>query len=231
LRENFVSYFETIVNEKPADRSSWQCTLKKVKTFTGGHLSFLEIDEEWLRKFQKFLLSEVSQITAWHYYSNVKHVINRAIREKILSEDPSKNIPSIKKPETKREYLTIGEVKQLIRKKCKNNEVKEAFLFCCFTGLRYSDVKALKWENIKDGIIEYKQKKTNTPEYLPISRSAQNILEKRRGETDIESEELIFKIPHKVQVHHNIKNWVKETKIKKNVSFHTVRYIGSYKRN
>jgi len=224
LRENFVAYFEKIVNEKPEDRNSWLCTLKKVKTFTGGHLSFLEIDEEWLRKFQKFLLSEVSQITAWLYSANLKYVLNRAMREKILPENPANNISGIKKPETKREYLTIEEVKLLISKKCKNNEVKEAFLFCCFTGFRYSDVKALRWEDIKADVIEYKQKKINAIEYLPISKSAQNILDKRRDELDIESEELIFKIPHKEQVHHNIKNWVKEAKINKRVSFNTSRH-------
>ncbi len=223
LRENFVAYFENIVNEKPADRSSWQCTLKKVKTFTGGRLSFLEIDEDWLRRFQKFLLSEVSAITAWHYYSNVKQALNRALREKILPEDPSQNIPSIKKPDIKREYLTLGEIKKLIKARCPNLNVRVAFLFSCFTGLRYSDIRNLKWLNINDGVIEFRQQKTKDLQYLPLSQSAKNILDSKKGENH-KKDDIVFNLPSKHAVWKNIKIWVENAGINKRVSFHTGRH-------
>ena len=223
LRENFVAYFENIVNEKPADRSSWQCTLKKVKTFTGGRLSFLEIDEDWLRRFQKFLLSEVSAITAWHYYSNVKQALNRALREKILPEDPSQNIPSIKKPDIKREYLILGEIMKLIKARCPNLNVRDAFLFSCFTGLRYSDIRNLKWLNINDGVIEFRQQKTKDLQYLPLSQSAKNILDSKKGENH-KKDDIVFNLPSKHAVWKNIKIWVENAGINKRVSFHTGRH-------
>jgi integrase len=223
LRENFVAYFENIVNEKPSDRSSWHCTLKKVKTFTNGHLSFLEIDEEWLRHLQKFLLSEVSAITAWHYYSNVKQALSRAVREKILPEDPSKNIPSIKKPDIQREYLTFEEIEKLIKARCPNVNVREAFLFSCFTGLRYSDILNLKWQNIIDGVLEFRQRKTGIMEYLPLSKTAQDILDSKRGDEHKEDDS-VFNLPSKYSVWNNIKIWIGNAGINKRVSFHTARH-------
>ena len=221
---NFVNYFEDIVNEKPKDRSSWYCTLRKIKLFTNENTMFIEIDEEWLRRFQRFLLSEVSPITAWHYYSNVKYVLSRAVREKIIFENPAINVPGIKKPESKREYLTIEEINLLVNTHCTNKDIKESFLFCCFTGLRYSDVKALRWENIRSNVIEYKQKKTSTVEYLPLSKSAKNILDIKKNENGVNSDEFIFNLPSKPQVHTHIKKWVKKSKINKTISFHTSRH-------
>jgi len=219
---NFVEYFEKLVNERPKDRSSWSCTLKKLKTFTKGHISFNQITPEWLEGFQKFILSEVSQVTAWHYYSNIKYALNKAFRQKIIPSIPSQFVKGIKKPETKREYLTIQEVKKLYKTKCNNQEVKDAFLFSCFTGLRYSDVVNLTWDNISNDKIEYKQKKTGGVEYLPISQTAKDILLIRKKNK--KKSNFIFNVPTKVGIFKHIKNWVKDAGIKKRVSFHTARH-------
>ena len=48
----------------------------------------------------------------------------------------------------KRDYLTIDEVKRLIATPCKNNTVKNAYLFACNCGLRLGDVRKLKWGDI-----------------------------------------------------------------------------------
>ena len=64
------------------DRTSWQCTLLKLKTFTKDQIQFRHVTPEWLEDIQKFILSEVSPITAWHYYSNIKYALNKAHKEK-----------------------------------------------------------------------------------------------------------------------------------------------------
>jgi len=219
---NFVEYFEKLVNERPSDRSSWSCTLKKLKTFTKDNIRFDQITPEWLENFQKFLLSEVSEVTAWHYYSNIKFALNKAENQKIINKNPAKLVNNIKKPETKREYLTIKEVKKLANTDCSNQEVKDAFLFSCFTGLRYSDVVSLTWNNIVNDKIEFKQKKTGGVEYLPISQTAKEILAKRKSTKN--KSVIIFDVPTKVGIFKHIKKWVKAADIKKRVSFHTARH-------
>ena len=219
---NFVEYFEKLVNERPKDRSSWSCTLKKLKTFTEDNIPFSQITQEWLEGFQKFLLSEVSEVTAWHYYSNIKYALNKAFHQNIIPSNPSQFVKGIKKPETKREYLTIKEVKKLANTHCSNQEVKDAFLFSCFTGLRYSDVISLTWDNIVNDKLEFKQKKTGGVEYLPISQTAKEILAKRKNIKN--KSDIIFGVPTKVGMFKHIKNWVKAAGIKKRVSFHTARH-------
>ena len=219
---NFVVYFDKLVKDRPENRSSWRCTLIKLQTFTKGAIAFQHITPEWLKDFQVFLLDEVAQITAWHYYSNIKYALNKAVKEKIIHSNPCQLVDNIKKPESKREYLVFDEVQKLMKTKCGNEDVKDAFIFSCFTGLRFSDVKNLEWDNIKDNKIQFKQMKTNFIQYLPLSKTAQSIIDKRivnkkEGIT-------IFNIPTKVVCWDHIKTWVKAAEITKRVSFHTARH-------
>jgi len=221
---NFVDYFEKIVNERPPDRSSWHCTLKKLKKFTSGYIRFSDIDENWLKDLQSLFLKEVSQNTAWHYYSNIKYALNRAVKEKIINSNPTSFVKNIKKPDVKREYLSLDEIKILINADCANNEVKQAFLFSCFTGLRFSDVRKLKFSDIKDNTIDYRQKKTKSLEYLPLSQTALNILKERIPNSSDDVEKLIFNLPTLSRVAFHVKHWTKKAKINKRITFHCARH-------
>jgi len=222
MKDDFVAYFNKMVQERPEDRSSWKCTLKKIKEYSGGSVAFMHITPEWLNGFKKHLLNSVSQITAYHYYSNLKYAFNRAVREKIIYNNPCSLVESIKKPETKREYLLLDEIKLLSETPCVNQNVKDAFLFSCFTGLRFSDVRKLTWADVKVDKIEFMQKKTKSIEYLPLSQTAIQILDRRYKEN--KDSVLVFNIPTKPVTWDNIKRWVDKAGIRKRVSFHTARH-------
>jgi len=117
--------------------------------------------------------------------------------------------------------LTIQEVRKLNRNVCGNKDVKDAFIFSCFTGLRYSDVLNLKWSNIKKDKIEFIQKKTGGVEYLPIAEEAKKILKKKAKS---KSNESVFHLPKKPVIWEHIQNWKKAAEIDKKVSFHTARH-------
>lgn len=88
-----------------------------------------------------------------------------AVEEEILSFNPAEAVDrkAIQGEQKKREYLTIDEVKKLIDTPCAKEDVKKAFLFSCFCGLRISDVRALLWKDViyeSDKIhLELRQKK------------------------------------------------------------------------
>ena len=65
-----------------------------------------------------------------------------------------------KREEIEREFLTESELKKLKETPLYHQEVKNAFLFACFTGLRLSDIKALEFEQINEGYLSFRQKKT-----------------------------------------------------------------------
>jgi len=223
---DFVIFFENEVNSRPPDRTSWQCTLKKLTTFTGGRVAFNAINDDWLTRFQVFLLSEIGPLTAHHYYSNVRTALNKAVKQKILLSNPCNGVPNIKKPEIKREFLELAEIELLARTECSSEEVKRAFLFSCFTGLRYSDVIKLKWENVKGEVLEYRQKKTSKLEYLPLSVTAKALLYQGLKDSKIipHPTRVVFTLPNKIATFHCIKKWVDKAEIKKRVSFHTSRH-------
>ena len=74
--------------------------------------------------------------------------LNKAIRERLIDRNPFKLLETKEKPQKQnviREFLTIEELRTLIATPCRYEIVKKAFLFSCFTGLRYSDMLTLKW--------------------------------------------------------------------------------------
>ena len=89
-----------------------------------------------------------------------------------------------------REVLTIEELRTLIATPCRYEIVKKAFLFSCFTGLRYSDMLTLKWSEIHkaaDGktlYIEHEQVKTKNRVTIPLSDEARKWLPRRTKDVD-----------------------------------------------
>lgn len=92
---------------------------------------------------------KLSQFTCVSYFGCFRGALNAAVREEIIAENPVNRLNTdekIKMPESKREFLTIDEVKILIGTPCRREDVKGAFLFSCYCGLRISDVLVLKWK-------------------------------------------------------------------------------------
>ena len=80
--------------------------------------------------------------------------MNQAVKQKIIIDNPFKYIDKPKREEKEMIFLTKDEVQEIIDVDFHNNEIKNVFLFGCYTGLKYSDIKGLKWTNIIDGRIQ-----------------------------------------------------------------------------
>ena len=124
---------------------------------------------------------------------------------------------------SRREYLTIEELKQLISTECKYEIMKQAFLFSCLCGLRVSDIRKLKWSDLqKSGErirIEIKMQKTKEPLYLPISDEALKWLP---GEA--KDDDLIFPLTHEGTINNILQKWAKAAGVTKHISFHVARH-------
>ena len=105
--------------------------------------------------------------------------LNAAVRADVIKLNPFTKIGNsdkIHRPESKREYMTIEELRALIATPMKNEAVKQAYLFSCFCGLRISDIIGLKWGNVYVDNGQYRlevvMQKTKEPIYLPLSPEA-----------------------------------------------------------
>ena len=171
----------------------------------------------------------LSQFTCVSYFGCFRGALNAAVREDIIGENPINRLNTdekIKIPESKREYLTIDEVKTLIGTPCRREDIKSAFLFSCYCGLRISDVLALKWKNVdctgEQWHISIVMQKTRQPLYLPLSMQARRWMPERDGAAEEDS--VFSTLPCEDTCNVQIKSWVKEAGITKHVTYHVSRH-------
>ena len=194
---NFYEYFYGYCESKkiPSTLKAWRASLNIFKNFAGEDITFSEIDEKFCEKYLHYLQTRalgqglpLSNVTIKQYFFRFSAVVKQAIKEKIIVENPLLSIQLPKVNKTKKVYLTLEELKLLVNTDCKDAELKLAFIFCCLTGLRWSDVFKLSWGEIqvaegKYSII-YRQKKTQELNYLPLSEQSIIYLGERKKDAD-----------------------------------------------
>ena len=123
--------------------------LNRLKEYFINDIKIKDVTAEMLEKFQDHLLSKMQSNTARHKMVLLKAVFNYAIKMEYLTKNPFNKVETLKAEEKPRGYLTVEEIKAIEQIETRATETKRAFLFACFTGLRFSDVKTLRYEDIK----------------------------------------------------------------------------------
>jgi integrase len=124
-----------------------------------------------------------------------------------------------------RAFLTLNEVKRLVETKCDQTVLKDAFLFCVLTGLRWSDIAHLTWEEVKgndvDGwYLHFKQRKTKFYHVLPITQQARELLGER-----LDSNLIIFKdLKYNSKTSIELCRWAIAAGVAKRITFHSARH-------
>ena len=209
-----------------------------IESYKGSNTKLADVDEEWCKGFIAYLATAPSakhtqnkktlaHSTANLYFSILIAALNEAVRKKLIPTNPTKNLSReerkpIKAEKSSRPYLTIDEVKALINTDCRNPEIRRAFLFACFTGLRVSDIRNLQWANIskRNGgcFLSITMQKTREPLTMKLNKQAVALLPK-------EGKGLIFDLPvWDAVLNDALKAWAKKAGIEKDICFHVSRY-------
>ena len=164
----------------------------------------------------------VSQNSASAYYSTFRGLLKIAYIEKMFKENLNDYLEKIDCQDTKREYLTLDEVKRLAATPCKIPVLKAASLFSCLTGLRISDILNLQWSDFglapdRGYCIRIRTQKTKTEATLPISYEAYELC----GEVGTDK---VFKGLTRSMINYPLKHWLAEAGIEKHVTFHCFRH-------
>lgn len=172
----------------------------------------------------------ISQGTQHHILAGLTNVLNSAVRAELIPQNPMFLLSKTERPtpeESTVEFLTREEVNKLMSLTVPPAEVPDlrAFLFCCFCGLRYSDVHALTWGDIseEDGrmIIKVTMQKTKAPVVVPLSRKAIEFLPDRNGAGDNEN---VFNMARHSTTENRLLRWAKAAGLKKKLTFHMSRH-------
>lgn len=193
-----------------------------------------EVDLEFIEGFIAFLETQknrrtkepLSKKTIALYAGTVLWALNLAVEMEIIPTNPLQcfDWKSIKGDKKTRVYLTIEELGKLKNTSYRREDITRPFLFSCFSGLRISDVRGLKWKNLieEDGKahLELIQKKTGKTLYLPLSRQAREFMPEHREDGD----KNIFIIPDLHTVGRHLRLWAKKAGVTKDFTFHVSRH-------
>jgi len=174
-------------------------TLERYETSLRHTRSFLEwrykvsdidikqIDHDFITNYEFFLRSErkCANNSAIKYIKNFGKIIRICLASGWLDKNPFVNYKA-KVKRVDRIFLNREELQAIADKVFlteRLNQVRDIFLFCCFTGLAYADVKKLKLAEIVKGLdgemwIYTKRKKTDTPSRIPLLPSALSLLKR-----------------------------------------------------
>ena len=246
-RVNLLDYLENI-GKQSAEQGSRNYartvlnTVRALKLFRGDYIAFRDVDKEFLSEFTDYLRQmpkaskygvlktggRLSNNSVVSYYGTLRTAINRAYKEGIITVNPTKEFDfasKVRQEPSRREYLTIDELKTLINTECRHEIIKRAFLFSCLCGLRVSDIRKLRWCDLQRSggrvRIEITMQKTKEPLYLPISDEALKWLPERGEAND---SDFIFPLTHEGTVNDTLQHWAKVAGITKHISFHVARH-------
>ncbi|HLU85658.1 MAG TPA: site-specific integrase [Vicingaceae bacterium] len=165
------------------------------------------------------------------HLERLKKMINLAYKLEWINKNPFQMF-QLKFKKFDRQYLSEREL-ELIENTFFTKEglerVKDCFLFSCYTGLSYVDVKMLKTNHITRGIdnnywIFTKREKTNETVKIPILPKALEILNKYKAFSQHTNGEKVLPLYSNQKINIYLKDIAKDCGIHKNLSFHVARH-------
>lgn len=110
----------------------------------------------------------------------LKKIVNYAIKQGFISKNPMATF-TLEFKQVKRVVLSIEELKKLIQfdfQRPTLEKVRDVFIFQCFTGLSYADIKTLNLRDIEDNLIKMDRAKTGNKFVVPLLPQALELIDK-----------------------------------------------------
>jgi len=222
----------------PGTLERYETTLKHTVDFLQWHykqedFEVKKIDHQFITSFDFYLRSErnCSNNTTVKYLKNFKKIIRICLASGWLDKDPFLHYKS-KVKAVDREYLTLGEIETISFKSFANkriDQVRDIFIFCCYTGLAYADVKKLKRSEIVRGVdgqlwIFTKRKKTDTASRVPLLPVAVAILAKYQDHPECLRQDYALPVLSNQKMNSYLKEIADCCDLAKELTFHIARH-------
>ena len=184
-------------------------------------LKISQIDKVMMIDFVSYLESRSTGEGAHGYYQRFKKILKRAVDEDIIHKMPTEGIRCKTVEGLRKDILTNEEIIQLAKTPCQNSELKRAFLFCCSTGLRFVDVKALQYKDIdfSSNRMTIDQKKTGKTATIDLNTTALKMIA-----TPQRPDNYVFELPTSNGTNKTLQAWVKRAGIEKYITWHCARH-------
>ena len=192
-----------------------------------------DINHEFITEYEYFLktVRKCAHNTAIKYLTNFKKIVRICFGNGWIAKDPFYNY-HFNLIEVEREILMAHEIQAIADKEfCTTRlaQVRDIFLFCCFTGLAYSDVKKLSKNHVIIGIdgdkwIKINRTKTDTRSSIPILPMAQDILNRYANNPKCVTENTLLPVASNQKMNGYLKEIAAVCGIEKTITFHIARH-------
>ncbi len=195
-------------------------------------LNLQEITPVFVKDFEYYLKTSCKccHNTATKYLKNFKKIIRLARANEWMKSDPFANI-KFHLDDVDMDYLNEQELNTLMEKTFKIERlqvVKDVYLFCCFTGLAFIDVKNLKPSDIefRDNRqwIKKRRQKTKNWCHIPLLPPAVRLLDKYKNHPACRKSGCLLPVPTNQKMNAYLKEIADLSGINKNLSTHTARH-------
>lgn len=231
--DSFYDFYEQTVEKFKTHKTHSNNTIKaynsqliKLKEFR-SKVTFRDIDMAFINSYVSFIKNQKgnNQNTITKSVTYILSILNKAVEQGVINENPIKRYKK-KQIRGNREFLTMREVNRLERvyyeKALKPNilNVIRYFLFSCYTGLRYQDVKVIRFRDIQNSnYISVQMTKTKEFVSIPLIQKAKDLIGKGYFEN-----QAIFKVMSNQPTNRYLKEIMQDVGINKTITFHCARH-------
>jgi site-specific recombinase XerD len=231
---------ETLLGQEyaPGTLERYKTSLKHTEDFLKWQYKISDIDikainHAFITDYEFYLRSErkCNNNTAVKYIKNFGKIIRICIANGWLEKNPFANYKA-KVREVERVFLSKEDLEIVTSKEFKTrrlNQIRDIFLFSCYTGLAYADVKKLDGSQIVIGIdggqwIHTNRQKTDTRSNIPLLPQAQAILDKYKDNIECINKGKILPILSNQKMNEYLKEIATLCGIEKDFTYHTARH-------
>ena len=237
MREG-IKEMETLagIDYSPVTINRYKNVVKKLQLLIPSYygkedVTFHELTPEFIRAFDIYLKTEAGlcRNTIVRYMKCFKKFTNMALAKEWMRKNPFYGY-KMEQDETDPVFLTYDELQTVMKKKFtipRLELVRDVFVFACFTGLSYIDIKTLTHDKIQrmdfDGEewIITRRTKTRVSSNVPLMEIAKELIERYKG---LAGSDLVFPMPSNSVCNRHLKQIAKACGIHKEIGFHLSRH-------
>ncbi|KAA6338401.1 Tyrosine recombinase XerD [termite gut metagenome] len=237
---NFLDYFQTYIESyTKKDLRMMQIALSRFKGFLREKYPVYEfsiraehLNKEMMAEFVEYLQNRSVGEGAKSIYQRFKKVVKHATDHDVLIKNPCDGIQcKVDDQILRKDILSLEEIQALIscHYQHENPEVRRAFIFCLYCGLRFCDAKDLTFRNIdySNRLLKFEQNKTkghsaSSGVVIPLNEGLLSLIGNPSEDDNLDS--LVFTLPSYESCCKSVKRWVKRAGINKHISWHCARH-------
>ena len=232
---NFLVFFQAYIDAyTKKDIRMMQGALQRFRDFLAESYPNMQTNikpdqmtKEIVRQVVNYLQKHCKGVGARRYFQRFKKVVKQAVEQDIILKNPCTGVQCIVDDTAlTKDVLSLDEIKTLANTPYQNTEIRRAFLFCLYAGLRYCDVADLTYGNVDyaNKTIKFEQAKTkghskNSVVIIPLSQTLLKLIGEKPKE-----DAPIFTLPSHTGCLKALRTWVARAGIDKHITWHCARH-------